>query len=45
MQQARPLGEAILHPPDPVDVLLILGAGGHDMFGDPPQNPLDRRCG
>lgn len=27
VQQARPIGDAVLQPPDPVDVLLVICAG------------------
>ena len=40
-----PIGDAALEPADPVDVLVIVGAGRGDQRGRPSQHLLDRRRG
>jgi hypothetical protein len=39
VEDARPIGDAVLQPPDPVDMLLIVGAGGDDELRLPVQDP------
>jgi hypothetical protein len=41
VEDAGPVGDAVLQPSDPVDMLLVIGAGGDDELRLPVQDPFD----
>ena len=43
IENARAVGDAIVHAADAVDVLLVVSAGRDDIFRRTPKHRLDRR--
>jgi hypothetical protein len=43
VEDAGPVGDAVSSAADPVDMLLVVGAGRDDELGMPVEDPFDRR--